>query len=604
MERSPAAAFLRDMNSLFDAGTLSGLSDRQLLERFRGRRDAVAEAAFEALVLRHGPMVMRVCRNTLRDHADIQDAFQASFLVLVRKSGSIRRLDSIGSWLFGVANRVALRARVDAARRRSAEQAGGLRIAAITEREDGIADRHDLGPLLQAEIERLPEKYRAVVFLCYWEGLTHEQAATRLGCPLGTVRSRVARARSLLRHRLSRHGLEPVSSVLAAATDTPALLKARAVELPGTLVNSTVRVAKHSLAEGALTQLTSPSIAELVQKVIWSMFMTKVKTIAVYILLIGAGAFGLTLAAAQSARQRRETPERARPPVAAESKTQLPLEALSEYVVEPPDLLLVEVLEALPGQPISGERLVQPDGKISLGFYGEIYVAGLTLREVKEKVVLHLKEFIGLQKLGLVVAHSEATDGEFSNEAKKPKIVAPRDSNRVFVQLTKSKSKFYYLQGAFVIPGRVPVTGQERILDAVCNAGGLASDADHRQVFLFRPNPDGGPLRTLKIDIDQIMLGDDLSTNFQLLPGDRLVVRRLAGGLPSADDPEPQPPLPISRPQSGPEGSSGRQNPRDEAPKPESSDDPVSSLRRLEKQMNAMKHKLDSILAAIKHASR
>ena len=536
MEGSPAAAYLRDMNSLFDAGTLSGLSDRQLLERFRGRRDAVAEAAFEALVLRHGPMVMRVCRRTIREHADIQDAFQATFLVLVRKSGSIRRLDSIGSWLFGVANRVALRARVDAARRRSAEQAGGLRIAAITEREDEITDRHDLGPLLQAEIERLPEKYRAVVFLCYWEGLTHEQAATRLGCPLGTVRSRVARARSLLRHRLSRHGLEPVSSVIAAAFDTPALLKARALEIPGTLVSSTVRLAKESLPGGSLAQLTSPSIAALVQKVIGSMFMTKVKTIAAIVLLIGAGAFGLTLAAAQSARERRATPDRGRPSVAAESKAQPPLEALGEYVVEPPDVLLVEVLEALPGRPISGERPVQPDGKISLGFYGEIYVAGLTLREVKEKVVLHLKEFIGPQKLGLVVPPSEADEGELNATTKKAKIVAPRDSNRVFVQLTKSKSKFYYLQGAFVISGRVPVTGQERILDAVSNAGGLAPDADHHQVFLYRASPGGGPLRSLKIDIDQIMLGDDLSTNYQLLPGDRLVVRRLAADLPGAEE--------------------------------------------------------------------
>ena len=112
--------------SLFDTGTASGLSDRQLLERFASRRDASAEAAFEALVLRHGPMVLRVCRNVLGDCTDAQDAFQATFLVLVKRSGSIRRLESVGSWLYGVACRVAARARVEAARRRAAERTRGL----------------------------------------------------------------------------------------------------------------------------------------------------------------------------------------------------------------------------------------------------------------------------------------------------------------------------------------------------------------------------------------------------------------------------------------------------------------------------------------------
>ena len=101
----------------------SGLSDRQLLERFASRRDASAEAAFEVLVLHHGPIVLRVCRNVLGDSTDAQDAFQATFLVLVRRFGSIRRLDSIGGWLYGVACRVAARARVEASRHRAAEQA-------------------------------------------------------------------------------------------------------------------------------------------------------------------------------------------------------------------------------------------------------------------------------------------------------------------------------------------------------------------------------------------------------------------------------------------------------------------------------------------------
>src|ERR1700678_3007590 len=117
-----SVAVLRDIKTLFDTGTASGLTDRQLLDRFVSRRDAAGEAAFGALVLRHGPMVLRVCQNSLRDPNDAHDAFQATFLVLVRRSGSIRKLDSVGGWLYGVACRVAGRARGETARRRSGAQ--------------------------------------------------------------------------------------------------------------------------------------------------------------------------------------------------------------------------------------------------------------------------------------------------------------------------------------------------------------------------------------------------------------------------------------------------------------------------------------------------
>ncbi len=152
------------------------------------------------LVLRHGPMVLRVCRNLLQDPNDAQDAFQATFFILVRRCGSIRRLDSVGSWLYGVACRVAARARVGAARRRAVEERAASRVVEAVEPSEGDeTDREELGPIVQEEVRRLPEKYRAAVVLCYWEGLTQEQAAVQLGIPLGTVRSRLARARDLLR---------------------------------------------------------------------------------------------------------------------------------------------------------------------------------------------------------------------------------------------------------------------------------------------------------------------------------------------------------------------------------------------------------------------
>ena len=128
MAGGTSVTILRDIQTLFDTGTAGGLSDRQLLERFAAGRDASSEAAFEVLVLRHGPMVLRVCRNVLRDRAAAEDAFQATFLVLVRRSGSIRLVESVGGWLYGVACRVAARARVEAARRRpGSSKSGGRR---------------------------------------------------------------------------------------------------------------------------------------------------------------------------------------------------------------------------------------------------------------------------------------------------------------------------------------------------------------------------------------------------------------------------------------------------------------------------------------------
>ena len=133
MTVGPSVALVRDIETLYETGTAGGLTDRQLLERFMYERDSSAEAAFEVLVLRHGPMVLRVCRNVLGDVTDAQDAFQATFLVLVRQCRTIRQLESIGGWLYGVACRVAARARVEAARRRAAERRGGLRVVETVE---------------------------------------------------------------------------------------------------------------------------------------------------------------------------------------------------------------------------------------------------------------------------------------------------------------------------------------------------------------------------------------------------------------------------------------------------------------------------------------
>ena len=179
---------LRGIERIFNQGSLTGLSEAQLLRRFA----AGDEAAFEALVTRHGPMVLSVCRRSLFDHRDVEDAFQATFLVLIRKAEALRDGDLLGPWLHGVAYRVASRIRSRVIRRPTEERKGAQPEAVESA---GDLERNELRGLLDEEIRRLPEKYRRPVVLCYLEGRTHEEAARRLRCSTGSVRGRLDRAR-------------------------------------------------------------------------------------------------------------------------------------------------------------------------------------------------------------------------------------------------------------------------------------------------------------------------------------------------------------------------------------------------------------------------
>ncbi len=208
------------------------------------------------------------------------------------------------------------------------------------------------------------------------------------------------------------------------------------------------------------------------------------------------------------------------------AKSNLPREftkvSMPDYVVEPPDLLIVEVLEALPGRPITSERLVRPDGKISLGFYGEVYVAGLTTEEIKEKIVLHLRKFLPDAVLGLSEEAPDPKTGEIVY-----KEIAPKDSNRVFVDVSAYNSKYYYVQGDVAAPGKMPITGNETVLDAINFAGGLIATAAPSNIRLVRPAPPGACCeQKLPVNLAAIISGGDPTTNYQLMPGDRLVVYR------------------------------------------------------------------------------
>jgi RNA polymerase sigma factor (sigma-70 family) len=299
------AGVLRQFHQLFSLGAVGGTTDAQLLARFLDRQDAGGEVAFEVLVERHGPMVLRVCRGVLRDEHAAEDAFQATFLVLARKARSIWVKDSLGSWLHGVAQRVASRARSDAMRRRrherqAAEQAGTAGVAEAF--SDGF--QSDTEAVLGEEIARLPEKYRAPIVLCYLEAMSYQEAASRLGLTEDALRGRLARARERLRSRLTRRGVE-VSGILVASR--PAIRATLAVR--SGLLQSTARAAM-SVSAGSMvgSGLISETAISLSERICRTMIRTKLSAAAMTLALgtLVAGAMVL----AQSGGGRRDQPER------------------------------------------------------------------------------------------------------------------------------------------------------------------------------------------------------------------------------------------------------------------------------------------------------
>jgi RNA polymerase sigma factor (sigma-70 family) len=260
------------------------LSDGELLDRFCRLRE---DAAFAVLVQRHGPMVLGVCRRVLNHAQQAEDAFQATFLVLVRKAASIRKGASLASWLYGVAQRIAVKARAQAARRRHQE-----RQSVAMPRPEPLDEMtwHEFRAVLDEELARLPEKYRAPVVLCCLEGKTHDQAAQELGWPRTSVSSRLGRARSLLQERLTRRGLSLSAGLLAALLGR----EAAASNVPALLTIQTVRAASLTAAGQAATGVVSSAALDLAQGVTQSMFLTKAKVVTVLLLAL-AGLGGVAL---------------------------------------------------------------------------------------------------------------------------------------------------------------------------------------------------------------------------------------------------------------------------------------------------------------------
>jgi RNA polymerase sigma factor (sigma-70 family) len=256
----------------------AGLTDEQLLKDYLARRD---ESALAALVRRHGPMVWGVCRRLLRNYHDAEDAFQATFLVLVRKAASIASPELLANWLYGVAHQTALKARATAAKRGARErQVGEMPHPAVTERD--IWD--DLQPLLDQELSRLPDKYRIAIVLCELEGETRKEAARRLGVPEGTLAARLARGRKMLAGRLARHGLAVSAGSLAAVlAQNMASASAPAAVVRSTIRAATLFAAGQAAAEGGI----SVQAVALTEGVLKAMFLSKLKIATAIVLGVG-----------------------------------------------------------------------------------------------------------------------------------------------------------------------------------------------------------------------------------------------------------------------------------------------------------------------------
>jgi RNA polymerase sigma factor (sigma-70 family) len=354
MDKGQPSSALRQLRALFADGTATGLSDRELLERYAAKRAesaeaaTAAEAAFTALVDRHGAMVWGVCRRVLGDVHLTEDAFQATFLVLIRKAGSVRVDGSLGRWLYGIARRVALRARTQAGRRDP--RIGQVEPPSLDD-PVGEVELLDLRSTVGEELDRLPAKYRCPIELCHLQGMTYEQAARQLNWPVATIKSRLTQGRLRLRSRLVRRGLAPSAVAAAMATGLTGDAQAAA---PLSLVQSTARAAATHGAGGFPAGVT-----DLTEGVLKMMIWHKLR-------LIAAGAvvaLGLTARALPQQPAPGGAPA-TRPPQTAVHPAEKPNETRSgdrRWVRSLPSGAIIEVIGVSP-YPTGPKTWWRPDG--------------------------------------------------------------------------------------------------------------------------------------------------------------------------------------------------------------------------------------------------
>jgi RNA polymerase sigma factor (sigma-70 family) len=390
MPSNPLNTVAQQLRRTVLAEDAAGVADGQLLEGFVNRRD---QAALEVLVRRHSTMVWEVCRRILRHH-DAEDAFQATFLILVRRAASILPREMVASWLYGVAHRTALNAR-EAARRRAREKQ-------LTDVPDPQVPDHDRGLELQSlidqELSRIPDRYRVVFILCDLECKTRKEAAGQLGLPEGTVASRLARARALLARRLARRGVVFPAGALATALSR----EAASAGLPASLTSTTIEAVTLVAAGRAAPGLIPAPVAALTRGVLTTMLLTKLKKVTALLLLVvlamvgaSAGLRNGPVAAEQAQDTAPVVQEKAR---RSDKEAKLPVpppEDDKEGSIRPGDRLQIKVNNAPPDHPIKGVFRVEPRGTVPLGApYGRVQVKGQTLEEAEETIRAQLAPWL------------------------------------------------------------------------------------------------------------------------------------------------------------------------------------------------------------------
>ncbi|HTK76343.1 MAG TPA: sigma-70 family RNA polymerase sigma factor [Gemmataceae bacterium] len=380
--------------------------DGELLRRFARNNDAVA---FEQLLRRHGPMVRGVCRRVLRDGNDVDDAFQATFLLLVRKASGLRKPDRLGPWLHGVALRTARKARERTTRRREGP-------VAVEPTAAPMSDEPDWRAALDAAVAHLPARERTAVVMCYLDGVTYAEAAQRLRCPLGTLAARLSRARDRLRARLTRDGLAPSAEAL------PLALAGESV--PPALITATVRGAT-ALRAGAAAGVVPASVLTLMEGVQRAMLMNTWKVALAVLVVLGATGGGVGVLVARSgapahvadapdqpSKPPRVAANNAPPGKLAEQAKSVPLVLLQQepptiYRFEPGDVLGIYIEGVLgekdrpppisiPQATVVGQSMpppsvgypifVQADGTISLPLIEPMSVKGKSAKQVEDTI--------------------------------------------------------------------------------------------------------------------------------------------------------------------------------------------------------------------------
>jgi RNA polymerase sigma factor (sigma-70 family) len=425
MQNGQGSLVLRHLRRLATVPPSADLSDRELLESFINSRD---EAAFEALVRRHGPVVLRVGRRVLLSPHDAEDVFQATFLVLARQPTSIRKRESIAAWLYGVAYRIARKVRSDVVKSRER-----LRQRAVSLPEDPLAEltARELCEILDLELSDLPEKCRAAWILCHWEGKARDQAAEQLGISLATLKRRLVRGRTLLQARLQRRGIALSTALSAAALfDTAA-----SAALVPALVITTVQAATAGVAGKSAAILVSPVVAAMTEDALKAVLLNKAKAVSAVLLVVsmlavGAGTFAI--------HQLREEPAKAG--AAAQSPSGAPQHPRSEAAIAAPrrsDPL---------GDPLPAGSLLRLGSGRYRGDRFAITAGGKTLATSQAHLVRLLDGAIG-KELGRFPGHSYRVDAF----APSPdgKLLATGELNTVYLWDTQAERTIRCLDGSF-----------------------------------------------------------------------------------------------------------------------------------------------------------